>query len=76
MFDYLFPIFGFGVVITGIVVKGLVMAADMANSQRTSETEPANVESILPNKRRFRAPAGSPLHQDPARNETRSQHAM
>ena len=31
--DYLFPIFGFGVVVTGIVVKGLIMAKDMADAQ-------------------------------------------
>ena len=33
MFEYIFPIFCFGVVITGIVVKGLVIAADMARAQ-------------------------------------------
>ena len=33
MFEYLFPIFCFGVVVTGIVVKGLIMAADMADAQ-------------------------------------------
>lgn len=32
MFDYVFPIFFFGVVITGIVIKGLIMAADEAAS--------------------------------------------
>ena len=45
MFDYLFPIFGFGVVITGIVIKGLVMAADMANSLTDDQ---ANVEPDQP----------------------------
>jgi hypothetical protein len=34
--DYLFPIFGFGVVVTGIVVKGLIMARDMADAQMAS----------------------------------------
>jgi hypothetical protein len=30
MFDYLFPIFAFGLVITGIVFLGLQQAADLA----------------------------------------------
>ena len=45
MFDYIFPIFGFGVVITGIVIKGLVMAADMAASLKDDQ---ANVELDQP----------------------------
>ena len=32
MVEYLFPIFGFGVVITGIVVKGMMTAADVAQN--------------------------------------------
>ncbi len=32
MFDYIFPIFAFGLVITGVVIKGLLMAAEMAAS--------------------------------------------
>ena len=32
MFDYIFPIFVFGLVITGVVIKGLLMAAEMAAS--------------------------------------------
>jgi len=39
MFDYLFPIFCFGLAVTGIVVKGLIAAADMANSQLASGNE-------------------------------------
>ena len=38
MFEYIFPIFCFGVVITGIVVKGLIMAADMATRTGTMES--------------------------------------
>lgn len=34
MFEYLFPIFSFGLVVTGIVCKGLVTAADMAKADR------------------------------------------
>ena len=37
MFEYLFPIFCFGVVVTGIVAKGLLMAADVANSPNSSD---------------------------------------
>ena len=44
MFEYLFPIFCFGVVVTGIVVKGLIMAKDMADAQMVSG-EQAHAES-------------------------------
>jgi hypothetical protein len=40
MIDYLFPIFGLGVAVTSIVVKGLVLAKDMANAQMASEEQP------------------------------------
>jgi hypothetical protein len=33
MIDYLFPIFCFGVLITGIVVKGLLTAIEMNDSE-------------------------------------------
>ena len=36
MFEFLFPIFCFGVAVTGIVVKGLITAKDMADAQMTS----------------------------------------
>ena len=41
MIDYLFPIFGFGVVITGIVIKGLITAHEIAQSEanRRASTE-------------------------------------
>ena len=44
MFEYLFPIFCFGVVVTGIVVKGLIMAKDMADAQMVSGKQ-AHAES-------------------------------
>ena len=44
MFEYIFPIFCFGVVVTGIVVKGLITAADMSKAQITSENQ-ARAES-------------------------------
>jgi len=40
MIEYLFPIFGLGVAVTGIVVKGLILAKDMANAQMASEEQP------------------------------------
>lgn len=40
MIDYLFPIFGLGVAVTGIVVKGLILAKDMANAQMASNEQP------------------------------------
>jgi hypothetical protein len=33
MFEYIFPIFCFGVVIMGIVAKGMMAAADMARGE-------------------------------------------
>ena len=40
MIDYLFPIFGLGLVVTGIVVKGLILARDMADAQTACEEQP------------------------------------
>jgi hypothetical protein len=34
MFEYLFPIFAFGLVVAGIVYKGLLTAADVAQADR------------------------------------------
>lgn len=34
MFEFLFPIFCFGLVVTGIVAKGLLTAADLAEAQK------------------------------------------
>ena len=40
MIDYLFPIFGFGVVVTGIVVKGLLTAREIHQAQSSSQLPP------------------------------------
>ncbi len=40
MFEYLFPIFAFGLLTTAIVCKGLLAAADVAKAQRAAEDEP------------------------------------
>ncbi len=37
MFEYLFPIFAFGLVVTGIVWKGLLTAADVAKADREAQ---------------------------------------
>ena len=74
MIDYLFPIFGFGVVVTGIVVKGLIMATDMAGAQMASEKE-AHAESDDDQVRGRSAPASSrsiPIGNDWDRSSQRS----
>ncbi len=55
MFEYLFPIFCFGLVITGIVAKGLSMAADEAESQMRSQIQ-VDVESAKPDSATRSAP--------------------
>ena len=37
MFEYLFPIFAFGLVVTGIVFKGVLAAADVAKADRLAK---------------------------------------
>ena len=37
MFEYLFPIFAFGLVVTGIVFKGVLAAADVAKADRVAK---------------------------------------
>ena len=39
MFEYIFPIFCFGVVIMGIVAKGMMAAADMARGEPESDDQ-------------------------------------
>ena len=39
MFESIFPIFCFGVVITGIVAKGVMTAADMARGEPDSDDQ-------------------------------------
>ena len=39
MFIYLFPIFAFGLVITGIVFRGLQQAADLAKDMAAQRSE-------------------------------------
>jgi hypothetical protein len=47
MFEFLFPIFCFGLVVTGIVAKGLLTAADFAEAQKRLDGS-VNAESGEP----------------------------
>jgi hypothetical protein len=64
MFEYLFPIFCFGLVITGIVAKGLFMASELANSSPSSlnatgdETAEPRVPTRSASPSSYRAPLG------------------
>ncbi len=74
MIDYLFPIFGFGVVVTGIVVKGLIMAKDMADAQMALGKQ-AHAESDDDQVRGRSAPTLSrsiPIGNDGERSSERS----
>jgi hypothetical protein len=74
MFEYLFPIFCFGVVVTGIVVKGLIMAKDMADAQMALEKQ-AHAESDDDQVRGRSAPTLSrsiPIGNDGERSSERS----
>jgi hypothetical protein len=50
MFDYIFPIFAFGLVISGIVFLGLQQAADLAKAlaeqRRGTETSSSQPEAV------------------------------
>ena len=54
MFNYLFPIFAFGLVITGIVFLGLQQAADLAKDlaarRRETETSSRSPEVVSPGR--------------------------
>ena len=74
MFEYLFPIFCFGVVVTGIVVKGLIMAKDMADAQMALGKQ-ARAESVDDQVRGRFAPTLSrsiPIGNDGERSSERS----
>ena len=56
MFEYLFPIFALGLVVTGIVCKGLLTAADMAKADRAAQ-ERIRVEAKSSQSQRHSRPA-------------------
>lgn len=58
MFESLFPIFCFGVVITAIVAKGLFMAAEFAKSEMAPPRPVESPESLFAN-RSYPFPNGS-----------------
>ena len=53
MFEYLFPIFAFGVVISAIVAKGLLAAADVAKAERMSENQTSSLREETQTGRSF-----------------------
>ncbi len=66
MFEYLFPIFAFGLVISGIVCKGLIAAADVAKAERAAETRPRSSAG---------SPAGRLVFAPPAATAAQIEHA-
>ncbi len=58
MFEYLFPIFAFGLVVTGIVCKGLITAADMAKADREARERTRVQMTTSENQPEFRAAMG------------------
>lgn len=59
MFEYLFPIFAFGVVITGIVCKGLLFAADVAKAEQAAEERPRSSTGSRSDRRVFIPPSAA-----------------
>jgi len=53
MFEYLFPIFAFGVVITAIVAKGVLAAAEVARAERISENLTSSQQEPIETARGF-----------------------
>ena len=60
MFEYLFPIFCFGLVITGIVAKGLFMASELANSSLSSQKRTGDETAGLGVTTRSASPSSYP----------------
>lgn len=56
MFNYIFPIFAFGLVMTGIVFLGLQQASDLAKNLAAEQREAEN---------KFKTAAASPLELAP-----------
>lgn len=47
MFNYLFPIFCFGLVMTGIVFLGIIEASKQVKAESVKEREPATRDDLL-----------------------------
>jgi hypothetical protein len=47
VFNYLFPIFCFGLVITGIVYLGILEASKQVKAECENDREPANRDDLL-----------------------------
>lgn len=61
MFEYLFPIFAFGLVITAIVAKGLVAAAYVAKAERAAEARSESSTVALETGPSFGATVAMPV---------------
>ncbi len=66
MFEYLFPIFAFGLLTKAIVCKGLLAAADVAKAQRAAEED--SISSAV-------SPAAQTVFVPPVVTATQSTHA-
>lgn len=62
MFEYIFPIFAFGLLVTGIVCKGLLTAADVEKADREAHERLAQITppAIQPESRTAAAAVSKP----------------
>jgi len=61
MFEYLFPIFVFGIVVSAIVCKGLLAAADVAKAERAAEARSESSTAALETGPSFGATVAMPV---------------
>ncbi len=61
MFESLFPLFAFGVVITAIVAKGLLAAAHVAKAERTASARSKSSTAALETGPSFGATVAMPV---------------
>jgi len=61
MFEYLFPIFAFGIVVSAIVCKGLLVAADVARAERTARARSKSSTAALETGPSFGATVAMPV---------------
>ncbi len=61
MFESLFPLFAFGVVITAVVVKGLLAAAEVAKAERAAEARSKSSTAALETGPSFGATVAMPV---------------
>ncbi len=61
MFESLFPLFAFGLVITAVVVKGLFAAAELAKAERAAEARSKSSTAALETGPSFGATVAMPV---------------